>query len=96
MKKSYIIYACLCLIGCGNSATVESFNEAGEKIVIAENEKAELALVDIGKMCAEKGYTVVNRGGSLIIKDGTRIVAKCGKEPIKKEEKSSNWFSFNK
>ena len=91
MKHLYL-FSSLFLFACsGAGNTVESFNESGEKIVIAENAKAELALVDIGKAYKEEGFVVVSRGGAIQMSEGTRIVAKCGKETIKSDKK----LSFN-
>ncbi len=80
------------LSACSSSGMVtETYNESGETIVIVEHSKAELALVEIGKACKERGFTMESRGGSLIMKEGTRIVAKCGKEPTKAKAYVAWW-----
>src|SRR5260221_1856331 len=90
MKNLYIIYSCTLLFACSNSGnTTETFNESGEKVIVAENAKVDLALIEIGKACKEQGFTVLSRGGSLVMSDGTRIMAKCGKESNKSDKKVS-------
>lgn len=80
MKNIYVITNLFLFACSGAGNTVETFNENGEKVVIAENTKAELALVDIGRACKEEGYVVISRGGSIQMSEGTRIVAKCGRD----------------
>jgi len=93
MKHLYIIYTCTFLFACsGSGNVVESYSETGEKVVIAENSKSELALVDIGKACKNNGYIVISRGGSLLMSEGTRIVAKCGKDKESKADKKA-WYN---